>query len=193
MNGVSVVNRDHKKDEFISKVKITVGSAVVLGALFSAYVPLNDRYMHSPDRPRYELVRNSDKRIRDLVSTLSEQSIGSLDVRNPDSHFSKTLDSISEDLTRSGHPSLASKILTCVSTDSNTTSNCLVGISHSVESELRSAFKGIHDLDLCVSLIKSLASIAGLFFVFGAAGLISDRFPSKPSEKYGSRINSDGA
>lgn len=193
MHGVSVATRDHKKDEFRSKVKITVGSALVLGAFFSAYVPLNDRYSRSPDLSRYESVSEADRTIRKLTSSLSERSTVSLDVRNPNSDFAKDLATVQRNLTRANYPALASTASSCVSDDSGRVATCLTDVSHSIGRELRSTFSTTHDLDSLVSLIKSLASIAALCFAFGIAGIINDRFPSKPSAKSASRFGSDGA
>jgi hypothetical protein len=193
MHGVSVVGRDHKKDEFRSKVKITLGSAAVLGALFSLYLPLNDCYSQSPDRSRYELVSSADRTIGKIQSSLSERSIDSLDVRNPTSDFAKDLATVQRNLTDADYSSLASSASSCVSDNSRRTSDCLGVVSDSIRSELRSTFSNTHDLDALISLIKSLAPIAGLCFAFGALGLISDRFPSKPSSKYLARMDSDGA
>lgn len=189
MHGVSVVNRDHRKDEFRSKLKITIGSALVLGACFGAYVPLKDRYNSAPNRSRYELVRDSDSTIRRLVSSLSERSIYSLDAQNPNSEFGRNLTKVKSNLTSAGYSSLASAAYTCPSNDSSATSNCLTRVSNSTGRELRTTFSRPHNLDSFSSFLLSIASVAGLFFAFGSLGIISDRLPPKPSEKYKSRMD----
>lgn len=190
MHGASVVGKDHKKEEFRSKVKISAASALVLGGCFAAYVPLHDHYVRDPLHQKYELVDSARETISSYSRSLDSDPFGSDQRPDP-----QKLSAARKNLNLAGYSELANRVATCTSIPSSRTQgDCLGEVSTSLAQVERTELKKPFELDtLCSIFLKAIAPVAALFLLFGVAGLISDRIPSKPSEKYKSKLNSEGA